>query len=370
MTTIAHSDEDILICDAGSSSLKLARWSPSTENLESSSHEGSPEQIGEILRNYLESNPACKTVLHRIVHAGDVAEGPHQLTPALIARISHWQTVAPLHNSLALHLIQLTQTHWPHCRSYALFDSALYSQLPAVSQNYALPDGLSPQWPIKRYGFHGLAHRAQWTLLNQLKPYRRVITLQLGSGCSATAWLEGKVVDTTMGFSPLEGLSMATRCGNIDASIVLHLLEYEEGFTIAKLRRLLTEESGLKGLSGISGDMRELLSCTDEKANLAIAHFCYQIQKVIGAYIAVLGGVDAITFGGGIGENQAVIRSDILTPLKDLSILLDDKKNAQADGFTPLHADNSQTEIYLTPVDEMDEMLGQFLRYRQGEGEE
>jgi len=349
--------------------LKIARWSASNNGLWNSTHEGSSEQIDEILRNYLDNNRPCNTILHRIVHAGDVEEGPQRITPDLLARISHWQAVAPLHNSLALNLIKLTQALWPSSESYALFDSALYSQLPQVSRNYALPEGLSQQWPIKRYGFHGLAHRAQWALLDQRKPYQRVITLQLGSGCSATAWLGDKVVDTTMGFSPLEGLSMATRCGNIDANIVLHLLEHEEGFTISKLRNLLTEESGLKGLSGISGDMRELLSCTDEKATLAIDHFCYQIQKVIGSYIAVLGGVDAITFGGGIGEHHAVIRNTILSPLKNLSIILDEEKNAQAEGFTSLHAHNSQTELWLTPVDEMGEMLGQFLRYKQSKGE-
>lgn len=367
---MAHNDDDILICNAGSSSLKLARWSPLDNDLESFTHEGSSEKIVEILRNYLESNRSCKTVLYRIVHGGDVEEGPQLITPDLVDRISHWKTVAPLHNSLALDLIQLVQTHWPSSQAYAFFDSALYSGLPEVSRNYALPEGLSQQWPIKRYGFHGLAHRTQWAVLNKQKSYQRVISLQLGSGCSAAAWLGDKVVDTTMGFSPLEGLAMGTRCGNIDASIVLHLLEYEEGFTTSILRRLLTQESGLKGLSGISGDIRELLSSTDEKANLAIAHFCYQIQKVIGSYIAVLGGVDAITFGGGIGENHAVIRSNILTPLKNLSILLDEKKNTQADGVTPLHSDDSQTELWLTPVDEMREMLDQFLRFKQGKGEQ
>ncbi len=363
---MAHSIDDILICNAGSSSLKLARWCSAGNELETFSYEGAADQLGEALLDYLKSVEPCNTVLHRIVHGGEVDEGPHRITPALAERIAHWQVVAPLHNSLALSLIELAKLHWPTSKSYALFDSALFSQLPAVSQIYGLPEGLSQRWPIKRYGFHGLAHRAQWALLNQKKSYQRVITLQLGSGCSATAWLGNKPVDTTMGFSPLEGLSMATRCGNIDANIVLHLLEYEEGFTAAELRRLLTKESGLKGLSGISGDMRELLASDDEKASLAIAHFCYQVQKIIGSYIAVLGGLDAITFGGGIGENHAVVRSRILTPLKNLSIELDQIKNARADGLTSLHAETSQTEIWLTPVDEIREMLDQFFENNPG----
>ncbi|MEX0964396.1 MAG: hypothetical protein WDZ52_10215 [Pseudohongiellaceae bacterium] len=327
--------------------------------------DGSSAQIAEALQNYLQRQQSCKTVLHRIVHAGDVEEGPHEITSALTARIRHWQAVASLHNSLALTLIELIQQHWPAAASYALFDSALYSKLPAVSRYYAVPEALSAQWPIKRYGFHGLAHQAQWTLLNQQKTCRRVITLQLGGGCSATAWLGDRPVDTTMGFSPLEGLTMATRSGNIDANVVLHLLDNEAGFTTSSLRRVLNQESGLKGLSGISGDIRQLLACNDEKASLAIAHFCYQIQKVIGSYIAVLGGVDAITFGGGIGENHAVIRNAILAPLENLSILLDEKKNSHAEGLASLHADNSQTEIWLTPVNEAREMLEQFTRYQQ-----
>lgn len=365
MTTKAQTNDDILICNAGSSSLKLARWSPSTDELELSNHEGNPETIEAALRDYFEKNGACGTVLHRIVHAGDVEEGPQEISPALAARIRHWQVVAPLHNALALRLIHLTKTHWPEAASYAFFDSALFANLPAVSRSYALPEALSERWPIKRYGFHGLAHRAQWTTLNRHKHHRRVITLQLGSGCSATAWLEGKAVDTTMGFSPLEGLSMATRCGDIDAAIVLHLLEQEQGHTTAELRRLLTEESGLKGLSGLSGDMRELLSSSDEQARLAIDHFCYQIQKVIGSYIAVLGGVDAITFGGGIGENHPQIRYNILSPLRNLPIHLDGPRNSRAAGFSALHTDHSETEVWLCPANEEREMLDQFLRFSQ-----
>jgi acetate kinase len=340
----------------------LARWNSRNQTLTSISHEGSFEQLKAALQTYLETNLPCGIILHRIVHGGDVSEGPHAITPDLLKRIQHWQVVAPLHNTLALHLIELGQDNWPSSKCFALFDSALYSQLPPVSKNYALPQGLSNRWPIKRYGFHGLAHRAQWQLVNQQKSHAKVITLQLGSGCSASAWLGDRVIDTTMGFSPLEGLTMATRCGNIDASIVLHLLEYEQGYTVSELRRLLTEDAGMKGLSGISGDIRELLKSSDERAALAVSHFCYQIQKVIGSYIAILGGVDAITFGGGIGENHAVIRKKIVGPLKNLGIVLDEEQNSQAHGMIALHTATSQTEIWLTPVDEIREMTDQFLK--------
>lgn len=367
MTTEAQSINDILICNAGSSSLKLARWSCGDNELESRSYEGSAKQIAKVLEDYLETSLPCRSVLHRIVHAGDAVEGPHEIDPALAARIKHWQVVAPLHNALALSLVEITQQRWQASATFAFFDSALYSELPAVSSSYALPENLSSRWPIKRYGFHGLAHRAQWNLLQRRETYRRVISLQLGSGCSATAWLEGKPVDTSMGFSPLEGLSMATRCGNIDASIVLHLLEHEEGYTTSGLRQLLNQQSGLKGQSGVSGDMRELLASTDDKALLAIDHFCYQVQKIIGSYIAVLGGVDAITFGGGIGENHAAIRRKILAPLECFSIVLNDERNETAKGHSALHTDASETEIWLTPVDEMREMLDQFTKHNMGE---
>ncbi len=352
--------DDILICNAGSSSLKLARWNQESGCINSDTYEGSCKQLEEVLQHYFQDNLPCGSILHRVVHGGDATEGPHEITQSLTERIEHWQAVSPQHNSIALALIKLARSTWSTSRNYALFDSALYSSLPEQSRNYAIPNNLSTQWPIKRYGFHGLAHRAQWSALNQTKSYSRIITLQLGSGCSATAWRDGEAVDTTMGFSPLEGLTMATRCGNIDASVVLHLLEFETGYTPSSLRRLLTEESGLKGLSGVSGDMRKLLASKEESAALAVDQFCYQIQKTIGSYMAVLGGVDAITFGGGIGENHAVVREKILSPLKNLSIVLCHSKNDQASGAASFHDNSSHTELWLIPVDEMKQMAQQF----------
>ena len=362
-----QSSDDILICNAGSSSLKLARWNTHNDSFDPVNYEGSFEDLEKALQRYLQENLPCSAALHRIVHGGDSDERPHKITKDVRERIEHWQVVAPQHNAIALSLIALVQSEWCNAENFALFDSALYAHLPEVSRGYALPENLSSKWPIRRYGFHGLAHRAQWALLTQNKVYEKVITLQLGSGCSASAWLNGEVVDTTMGFSPLEGLPMATRCGNIDASVVLHLLQYEDGHTTSSLRRLLSEHSGLKGLSGISGDIRKLMDSDDESATRAINHFCYQIQKTIGSYIAVLGGVDAITFGGGIGENQDAIRHKILSPLKNLSIVLDEDKNSRPSGFTALHDSSSQTELWLTPVDEIRQMARQFNALAKGQ---
>ncbi len=350
----------VLVCNAGSTSLKLTLYQGSKQMLDTIQLTGDSKQLSSGYSIFLTQHDSSMVVLHRIVHSGAVDEKPKRIDQQLKATIRHWQHLAPLHNNLALKLIKLTENLWPKAKQYALFDSGLFYDLPSNSQNYAIPPLLSPLWPIRRYGFHGLAHRHQWNILQKTKRFTTTVTLQLGGGCSATAWKNRQVMDTTMGFSPLDGLVMSTRCGAIDPSILLHLIQHEE-YSADQLYKLLNQQSGLKGLSGKSEFMPLLLQDKGAEAELAVDHFCYQIQKTIGAFYVVLGGIDAISFGGGIGENQAIIREKIMAPLSSLSMQMNKSKNHNAgQGHQPLQTDGSATEIWKIQVDESKEMLNQY----------
>ncbi len=387
----------VLICNAGSSTLKLAvleiaesdqrvtvesaiertieRTIDSADDsaeyhiLDTVAFSGCADTLRKSLQDYLTRWPARTpkpaAILHRVVHAGLVAEQASLLDQQTLQQIAHWSPLAPLHNALAQNIIAYLSTAWPAAKQYAIFDSGLYEHLPAVARHYALPEALSSRWPIQRYGFHGLAHRSQWRQVNRLHTQaqnpvpQRLISVQLGGGCSITAWCEGKVIDTSMGFTPLEGLPMANRSGSIDPGILLHLLQ-NEGMSAAGIAALLNGKSGLASIAGSDGDIRQLIANTTPQTELAIAHYCYQIRKHVGAAIAVLGGIDAISFGGGTGEHQAGVRGQVLSGLQDLGIELDSALNQRAQGTTFLHSKNSQTAICLTVVNELDEMIRQY----------
>lgn len=196
----------------------------------------------------------------------------------------------------------------------AVFDTAFYAGLPQVAATYALPRSLCAEYGLRRFGFHGLAHDALWRRWRELSGAQqsnsRVISLQLGAGCSITAMRNGKPLDTSMGFSPLEGLVMATRCGDVDPGLIV-FLQRAKGLESAALERLLNRESGLLGVSGLSDDMRALLEAHSETARRAVDLYCYRARKYIGAYLMVLEGADAILFGGGVGENAPEVRARI-----------------------------------------------------------
>ncbi len=369
------SEATILLCNGGSSSLKLAQvLADDGRCVWQQGFEGDVDTLCASLRQALETlvsknQSMPQAVLHRIVHAGLVAETPGLLDAALLERISHWAPLAPLHNHLALQLIDIIAAHWPELPQYAIFDSGLYAHLPDVASHYALPADLSPRWPLRRYGFHGLAHRSQWRSVQRLSHEagriapRRLITLQLGSGCSVTTWRDDQAIDTTMGFTPLEGLVMSTRSGSIDPGIVLHLLRQEK-LTVDQLDNVLSRRSGLAALGAGNGDMRAVLALEPARADAALAHYAMQIRKSVGAAIAVLGGVDAISVGGGVGEHQPVVRQAVFAGLDDLGIVLDAERNRHAEGHAALHANlhakESLVALWLCPVDEMEEMWRQY----------
>ncbi|HLF78438.1 MAG TPA: acetate/propionate family kinase [Dehalococcoidia bacterium] len=270
---------------------------------------------------------------HRVVHGGAEFQSPVLINEAVVDAIRSVSRLAPLHNLPALAAIEAARVHFGgRLPMVATFDTAFYADLPEVASTYALPRELCEELGIRRFGFHGLAHRYMVERYRSLRPgltTPRLITLQLGNGCSATASLGSKALDTSMGFTPLEGLIMGTRSGDIDPSLPLFLAE-ERNLSHAEVDELLNSRSGLLGLSGLSSDMRDLVEAAaagHERAQLAFNAFCYRVQKYIGAYLSVLGGADALIFGGGIGENSAEVRQRVCHGLAWAGLSLDANAN-------------------------------------------
>jgi acetate kinase len=291
---------------------------------------------------------------HRIVHGGVQFSAPVRITTDVSQELDALREVAPLHNPPALAVVGVTAARYPRVPLYAVFDTAFFVTMPRHAREYALP----PEWRfgrgLRRFGFHGLAHEYLARASRQMPGRRRLVTLQLGHGCSAAALLDGKPIDTSMGFSPLEGLIMATRPGDLDAGVLLELGRRGESWST--ISHVLHREAGLKGLSGASGDMRELLELEahgHEGASLAIAAFHHRILKYLGAYTALLGGLDAIAIGGGIGENSPAVRARICRDLEWLGLRLDSAANEEAVGVAGRITSASSTiAVDVIPVDE------------------
>ena len=302
---------------------------------------------------------------HRVVHGGDQYVEPALITDQVEAGIDEQSELAPLHNPACLAGIRGARAVLGSTvPMVAVFDTAFHQTMPEIAKRYALPAALADRHRIRRYGFHGIAHAS---LANGYAAYTghllkevRLITLQLGQGCSVAAIVQGRSVETSMGFTPLEGLVMGTRSGDVDASIVSYLSEREK-VEAAEVERWLNEQSGLLGLSGRSNDMRELLRLAeqeqDQQANFAIDLFCYRVRKYVGAYLAVLDGADAIVFGGGIGENAPEVRDRACRNMDWCGLTLNPDRNRAAVGLTPGHAakistDESRPAAYVVAADE------------------
>ncbi|MDF0666049.1 MAG: acetate kinase [Nitrospira sp.] len=306
-----------------------------------------------------------EAVGHRVVHGGDQYVQSTLITTQVEAGIDALSELAPLHNPSCLAGIRGARTAFgPALPMVAVFDTAFHRTMPEVAKRYALPVELVERHRIRRYGFHGIAHAsladgyAAYTG-NSLEEMR-LITFQLGNGCSVTAIAQGRSVETSMGFTPLEGLVMGTRSGDVDASIVGYLSDREKA-EVAEVERWLNERSGLLGLSGRSNDMRELLRSADQgqdkRAEFAIDLFCYRARKYLGAYLAVLGGADAVVFGGGIGENAPEIRERICRNMEWCGLELSRDLNRATVGLAPgraarISADGSRVAAYVVAADE------------------
>ena len=272
---------------------------------------------------------------HRVVHGGEEFTGSVIVDEKVIASIEKYADLAPLHNPPNLAGIRAVQSKLPEIKQVACFDTAFHATIPQVAYMYALPYELYEKYHIRRYGFHGISHRyvarRAAVLMNRGKYDINAITCHLGNGCSITAVRQGRSIDTSMGFTPLEGVPMGTRCGDLDPAILFYLAE--KGYSAEALKTLCNKHSGLLGISGVSNDVRtlvELANGGNAQAKLAIDIFCYRIRKYIGAYSAVLDPVDAIVFTGGIGENGVTLRQQICTGMTQLGVQLDEVANQNA----------------------------------------
>jgi acetate kinase len=267
---------------------------------------------------------------HRLVHGGPRYKDPHKVTPEMVAALKEIAPLDPDHTAAALDAIRCVSDKFPHLPQVACFDTAFHSTMPAVARMYALPWEYYNEG-IARYGFHGLSCESILHQLRSLEPDLadgRLIVAHLGSGASVTAIRGGKSVDTSMGFTPLEGLVMGTRAGDLDPGLVLYLVK-QRGMSPEEADHLLNKQSGLLGVSGDTADMRLLLErrAREPRAAAAIDLFCYRVKKYIGAYAAVLGGVEILVFSGGIGERAAAIRERICSGLNFLGVEIDAQTN-------------------------------------------
>ena len=296
----------------------------------------------------------------RVVHGGDMFIEPTLVDDAVLRALEGLSGLAPLHNRPALEAMKATRSVLgADTPAVAVFDTAFHYGMPPRAAHYAVRRELAERHGIRRFGFHGLAHR--WmserfaTRVGADPATTLLVTLQLGNGCSAAAIDGGRSIDTTMGLTPLEGLMMGTRSGDVDPYLVAFLAE-EEGVGAERVIEWLNHDAGLLGVSGRSADMRDLLAAEaggDERAALAVEMFCYRVRKVIGAYDAALGGASAIVFGGGIGERSPVVRSRICSGLEHLGVRVDMAGNESALGTeATISTDDSTLSVEVLPVDE------------------
>jgi acetate kinase len=296
-------------------------------------------------------------IAHRVVHGGKHFKTATLITDKVITKLETLNDLAPLHNPPALKAIRYFATHFPYVRQVATFDTAFHHTLPAEAYLYALPNECYRQFAIRRYGFHGLSYayllQKLAGLTNRQQNSVNAIFLHLGSGASMAAVARGKSIDTTMGMTPLEGLVMATRSGDLDPGIIFYL--QKQGFELPEIETLLNKSSGLKGLAG-DGDMRQLLARAqqgDAQAELAIEIFVYRIVKQLGAYWAILPDVQAVVFSGGIGAYAAEIRQRVIQRLSPLfGLVLDEAKNQSLEGDGMISRPSSQAEIWVIETQE------------------
>lgn len=297
-----------------------------------------------------------EAVGHRVVHGGETFSGSVFITDEVTNVLQENIELAPLHNPPNIKGIQAVKRIMPETPQCGVFDTAFHVKMPPKAYLYGIPYELYTKYKIRRYGFHGTSHfyvsqRAAELIgkdINDLK----IITCHLGNGCSMAAVNCGQSVDTTMGFTPLEGLLMGTRSGDLDPSLILYIMG-KEGLTLHEAATLLNKHSGLIGISGESSDMREILAAVKDdqkRAKYAFDIFCYRIKKYIGAYAAAMGGVDALVFTGGIGENSSEVREAVCQEMEFIGIKLNAVRNNENEEL--ISDDNSNVKVYKIPTNE------------------
>lgn len=364
----------VLVLNAGSSSLKYQLIEPdSGESLA----DGTVEQIGEPESSVADHRAALQAAFralsgagidlhacglaavgHRVVHGGPVFYRPTVIDDTVIGALKQLSMLAPLHNPPAIEGIEVARTMLPDVPHVAVFDTAFFHDLPAAAATYAIDLELAQKWHIRRYGFHGTSHRyvsehAAAFLGRPLNELNQIV-LHLGNGASASAIAGGRPVDTSMGLTPLEGLVMGTRSGDIDAGIVGYLCR-EAGMTVQDIESMLNHQSGLFGLAGEQDFrlLRERIGSNDGAAQLAYDVFIHRLRKYVGGYLAVLGRVDVISFTAGVGENAPAVRLDALSGLGQLGIEIDEQRNAERGrGARRISTDDSPIAVLAVPTNE------------------
>jgi len=296
---------------------------------------------------------------HRVVHGGERFKDSALIDDAVLRGIEDCVELAPLHNPINLQGIRAARELFgPQTPQVAVFDTSFHQTLPEAAYLYAIPYRFYEQQRVRRYGFHGTSHRFVAARYREMRGLTReqtnIITLHLGNGCSVAAIKQGVSADTSMGMTPLEGLVMGTRSGDVDPAVV-GLIAAKDGVTAAEVEQLLNGQSGLLGLSGVSNDMRELQAAEKDnpRARVAIEVFCYRARKYIGAYLAAMGGVDAVVFTGGIGENSPEVRARICEGMEWAGLKIDAARNEQTAGREGMiSTENSRLAAYVIPTNE------------------
>lgn len=295
---------------------------------------------------------------HRVVHGGETFSGSVLITDRVVKALVDNIELAPLHNPPNIKGIEAAKAHLPNTPQCGVFDTSFHSTMPEHAYLYGIPYELYKRYKIRKYGFHGTSHRFVSQKAAQMlgKPIEelKIITAHLGNGSSMAAIDGGKSIDTTMGFTPLEGLIMGTRCGDMDPSVILYIMS-KEGLNMSEANTLMNKHSGLIGLSGDSSDMREIESGVmegDKRAKRAFDAFTYRIKKYVGSYIAALGGCDALVFTGGIGENSPMVRNAVCSNMEFLGIKLDEERNLNVKGECEVSSDDSKVKVLRIPTNE------------------
>jgi acetate kinase len=364
----------VLVLNSGSSSLKYQLIEPDSG---SSLADGIVEQIGEPSSPVADHGAALRVAFdklcddgidltacglvavgHRVVHGGPVFYRPTVIDDAVVAELAGLSMLAPLHNPPALQGIEVARTMLPAVPHVAVFDTAFFHDLPAAAATYAIDRELADRWHIRRYGFHGTSHRyvseQAAAFLGRPTAELNQIVLHLGNGASASAIAGGRAVDTSMGLTPLEGLVMGTRSGDIDAGIVSYL-HREAEMSVDDIESMLNQHSGLLGLAGERDfrRLRELIESGDSSAQLAYDVFIHRLRKYVGAYLAILGRTDVVSFTAGVGENAAAVRLDAFKGLEGLGIEIDAQRNSRsAKGARLISADSSAIAVLVVPTNE------------------
>lgn len=363
MCSTKHSDGSCIVVtvNSGSTSVKLAAFSASAGAVTQISHDhldGDKLVPKAVLRDFLAKLPKPPDAMaHRVVHGGRHFRGPVKIDGDVIKTIQALSELAPLHNPKALEWIEVArEVAGPGVQQIAAFDTSFFASLPRVAGEYALAPKHGVEQDVRRYGFHGLAHQALWRRWTELRPDLpqggRLISLQLGGGASIAAIDHGRPLDTSMGFSPLEGLVMGTRSGDIDAAVVPHLAK-RLGKTADDVIWTLNHEAGVSGLSGGHTNLGELAADPDPQSQFTVDLYCYRARKYIGAYLTVLGGCDGIVFGGGVGEHVPAVRQRILAGMQWAGIEVDATANEAARGQEArIDSARRPVRVQVIPVEE------------------